>query len=65
MEETVDRGNLVHSTNKCTYNFKIFHTINTFGREIYNGKITLKEADEDQSSLLVEIMNFKKKKRKT
>ena len=32
----------------------------TFDGGIYNGKITLKEADEDQSSLLVEIMNFKK-----
>ena len=35
--------------------------MNTFGRDIYNDKITLKEADKDQSSLLVEIMNFKKK----
>ena len=44
-----------------THNFKIFQTINTFGRDIYNGKITLKEGDKDQSSLLVEIMDFKKK----
>ena len=35
--------------------------INTFGGDIYNGKVTLKEAGENQSSLLVEIMNFKKK----
>ena len=40
---------------------KNFRTINTFGRDTYNGKITLKEADEDQSSLLVEIMDSKKK----
>ena len=33
----------------------------TFGRDTYNGKITLKEAGEDQSNLLVEIMSFKNK----
>ena len=33
----------------------------TFGRDTYNGKITLKEAGEDQSNLLVEIMNFENK----
>ena len=39
--------------------------LNTFGGEIYNVKITLKEADEDQSSLLVKIINFTKEKNKT
>ena len=39
--------------------FKIFKQYNAFGRDIYNGKIALKEAD--QSSLLVEIMDFQKK----
>ena len=34
--------------------------MNTFGRDIYNGKITLKEADKNQSDLLAEILNFKK-----
>ena len=32
-----------------------FRTINTFGRDIYYGTITLKEADTYQSSLLVKI----------
>ena len=41
--------------------FKNFRTINTFGRDIYNGTITLKGADKDQSSLLIEVMNFKSK----
>ena len=35
--------------------------IKTFGRDIYNTEITLKEADEDQSNFLVEIINFKNK----
>ena len=38
-----------------------FQTIKTSARDIYNGKTTLKEADEDQNSLLVDIMNFKNK----
>ena len=32
---------------------KNFRTINTFGRDIYGGTITLKEADKDQIILLV------------
>ena len=56
----IDRENLVYRTNEYTYSFQNFRTINTFGRDVYNGKLTLKEADEDQSNLLVEIMNFKK-----
>ena len=35
--------------------------MSTFGRNIYNDKITLKEADEYQSCLFVEIINFKSK----
>ena len=54
----IDWENLVY---EYTYSFKNVRTINSVGRIIYNGKITLKEADEDQSSLLVEIMDFKKK----
>ena len=46
---------------KYTYDFKNFQTTNTFDRDIYNVKITLKEADEDQSSFLVENINFKSK----
>ena len=48
-----------------TYSFKDFRTINIFGRNIYNGKITLKEANEDQSNLLVEILNLTSKTEKS
>ena len=57
----VDRAKLVYRTNEYTYSFKNFLTINTFGGETYNGKLSLKKADENQSSLLVEIINFRKK----
>ena len=55
------KRNLVYRANLHTYSFKIYQTINASSRQIYNDKIRLKEADEDQSSLLVEIMDFKKK----
>ena len=61
IEKTIDRENLVYRTSEDIYCFKIFRTISTFGRDIYNGKITLKKADKDQISLLVKIMNFKSK----
>ena len=58
IEKYVDREKLVYKASGYTYSFQ---AIGTFGRDIYNGEITLKEADEDQVNLLVEIMNFKKK----
>ena len=53
--------NLVYRTNDYICSFKSFRTINTFGRDIYNDTMTVKEADKDKSSLLVEIMSFKSK----
>ena len=56
IEKTVDREKLAYKASGYTCSFQNFQTIRTFGREI-----TFKKADEDQASLLVEIMNFKKK----
>ena len=60
IEKNVDRKKLVYETNEYTYSFKKFQTIKTFGRDIYEAKITLEEADKYQTDLLAEIMNFKK-----
>ena len=61
VEKTIDREKLVYRANEYTYSFQNFRTIRAFGRVIYNGEITLKEADEDQASLLNEIINFREK----
>ena len=61
-KKNLDIENLVYRINEYTHSFKNLRTVNNFGRDIYNGKITLKEADEDQSSFWVEIMDFKIKK---
>ena len=58
--ELVDRDHLYYKMNKYTYNFQNFWTKSTFGRDIYNGAITKREADNDQSDLLVKILSFRK-----
>ena len=60
IEIAVDREQLIYETNVYTYSFKNFQTIKTFGRDIYEGKITLEKANEYQTDLLAEIINFKK-----
>ena len=63
IEKAVDKENIVCRVTEYTYNFKYFRPIRTFGRDIYEGKITLKEADEDQPNLLNDIRNFGDKTR--
>ena len=60
IEKTVDRENLYYKRNKYIYNFQNFQTTRTFGRDTNNGTITTKELDNDQSDLLVEVLNFRK-----
>ena len=60
IEKNVDREKLIYETDEYTYSFKNFQTIKAFGRDIYEGKITIKEADEYQADLLTEIMSFRK-----
>ena len=58
IEKNIDKEKLIYETDEYTYSFKNFQTIKTFGRDIYEGKITMKEADEYQADLLTEIMSF-------
>ena len=63
IEKTIDREKLVYKASGNTYDFRKFQTIRTFGENIYEGKITLEEADKDQSDLSSEIKNFNDKTR--
>ena len=58
--KNVNREKLIYETNEYTYSFKNFQTIKTFGRDIYEGKITIEETDKYQTDLIAEIMNFRK-----
>ena len=63
-EETITELNEIKEIEKAKYSniikqinmHIIYRTISTFGRDIDNGTITQKEAGEDQSNLLVEIL---------
>ena len=63
IEKTIDREKLVYRASENTYNFKNFRTVRTFGRDIYEDKITLEEASIDQDNLLRDIRNFNNKAR--
>ena len=63
IEKTIDREKLVYNASEYTYDFRKFRTIRTFGRDIYDGKISLEEADEDQSDFVDEIEKFNDKTR--
>ena len=60
IEKSVHREELTYETDEYTYSIKNFQTIKTFGRDICEGKITVKEADEYQTDLFTEILNFRK-----
>ena len=59
----MDREKSIYYSGDYKYDFTKFKTIRTFGRDIYDGKIFLKEADEDQSNLIHKINIFNKKTR--
>ena len=63
IEKTIVREKLVYRASEYTYNFGNFRTVKTFGRDIYEGKITLEEANIDQDNLLRGITNFNNKTR--
>ena len=59
-KKNVEREKLIYKTNEYTYSFKNLQTKKTFGRDIYEGKTTIEEAEKYQTDLLVEIMSFRK-----
>ena len=63
IKDSTDREKLIYKSKKYMYDFRKFRTIRTFARDIYDGKISLEEADEDKSDLADEIENFKNKTR--
>ena len=63
IEDTIDREKLVYKSNKNTYDFRKFQTIKNFAKDIYDGKVTLEEADKKQSDLINEINDFINKTR--
>ena len=63
VEKTVDREKLIYWASEYTYDFRNFQTIRTFGRDIYEGNVTLDEASIEQDNLLEDIKNFSSRTR--
>ena len=59
----VNKKKKIFWNKKHIYNFQRFETIKSFAKNVFNVKITLNNADEDQSNLLVEIDEFNKSKK--
>ena len=52
---------MIYYSSKEPFDFNTFKTIRSFGENIYSGKITIKEADQEQADLLEYILNFNNK----
>ena len=62
-EKKVNRNNMIYYSSKEPFDFNAFKTIRSFGENIYSGKITINEADQEQADLLEYILNFNNKAR--
>ena len=63
-EENVSKNDLMYETNKYTYNSQQFKAIRYFSESINNGKIAISKANEKQSNLLNNILEFHYETRK-
>ena len=62
-EKKVNRDNMIYYSSKEPFDFRMFKTIRSFGDDIYSSKITINEADQEQSDLVEYILNFNNKTR--
>ena len=51
-EKKVNRDNMIYYSSKEPFDFRMFKTIRSFGDDIYSSKITINEADQEQSDLV-------------
>ena len=54
---------MIYYSSKEPFDFRMFKTIRSFGDDIYSSKITINEADQEQSDLVEYILNFNNKTR--
>ena len=52
---------MIYYSSKEPFDFRMFKTIRSFGDDIYSGKITINEADQEKSDLVEYILNFNNK----
>ena len=54
---------MIYYSSKEPFDFKTFKTIRSFGENVCSGKITINEANEEQTDLIEYISNFNNKGR--
>ena len=54
---------MIYYSSKEPFDYKTFKTIRSFGENIYNDKITINEANQEQADLVEYILNFNNKAR--
>ena len=54
---------MIYYSSKEPFDFRMFKAIRSFGNDIYSSKITINEADQEQSDLVEYILNFNNKSR--
>ena len=63
-EKNVKRNNIIYYSSKEPFDFRIFKTVKSFGKDIYSGIfVTINEADQKQVDLIEYILNFNNKAR--
>ena len=59
--EKIKRKDLKYETGKYKYDFQKYQTIRSFSESIYAGKISIHQAEMDQTNLLEKLVNFNSK----
>ena len=54
---------MIYYSSKEPFDFETFKTVRSFGENIYNGKIAINEANQEQANLVEHILNFNNKAR--
>ena len=62
-KKKIKRKDLIYETKRYKYGFQQYKPIKSFGQNIYTRKINLVEAEEDQSNLLNNLVEFNNKSR--
>ena len=62
-EEKIKREDLKYKTKNYIYDFQQYETVRSFRESIYTQNISIVEAQEDQSNLLKNIVEFNNKSR--
>ena len=62
-EDKIKRKDLKYKAGNYKYDFQQYEMIRSFGESIYSGRISINEADMDQTNLLENMVKFSNKSR--